>query len=166
MTDRLRRALVAREETFEKDGSEHGSSVQVRNSGVRARALPIVDDDEASEAPTLRPIRFVRSGSDELAPIHELLYRFDVGDHLGALAAAEALLDRSLVPLIVVPDELLGAMRVETSTALLLASIDGRSSLEVVLERCGLPFTDALRALCDLLDARYVALHPAAPLTA
>lgn len=145
MSARLLREITSESDTFDKE----------RSSGVRAKAVRVADD----EAPTLRPLAMVRTASEELAPIHELLYRFDVGDHRGALAAAEALLDGSLVPAIVVPHELLTSMPLDSSSALLLSCIDSSSTLEVVLEKSGLPMLDALRAICDLVDARVVVLR-------
>lgn len=161
MTDRLRpgRAIA---ENFDQDIDEQESGVRARSSGVRVKA-PAADvlflDDE-SEAPTIPPPRAVeRDRTEALAPIHELLYRFDVGDHRGALAAAESLLDRSLIPAIVVAPELLSRMGLDTAPSLLLSCIDGHTSLEAVLDHTGLPMLDALRALCDLLDAKVVTLR-------
>jgi hypothetical protein len=118
------------------------------------------EDDRASNAPTLPPPRVtVRNPRDELAPLHELLYRFEVGDHKGALAAAETLLDRSLVPMVLVPQELLPALALDPRAALLVSCIDGATSLEAVLEASTMPMLEALRALCELLEQRVVTLR-------
>jgi hypothetical protein len=149
-----------------------------RQSGVRASALRLDDAHDVDGAnvksdfavdlfetdedavPTVRPQRMkVKDVRDDLAPLHELLYRFEVGDHKGALAAAESLLDRSLVPIILIPTELLPAMVLDPRAALLVTCVDGRTSLEAVLEASTLPMLDGLRALCELLDRGVVALR-------
>jgi len=112
-----------------------------------------------SEAPTLPPPPSLRDVRDASAPIEELLYRFEVGDHKGALAAAESLLDQRLVPTLVVSWELVPALGLAPDAVLLLTVVDGRASLEQVLEASGMPLLDALRALCVLLDERVVALR-------
>ena len=177
MSERLRKRVAT---PLEKSAL-HAAAVlpEARQSGVRARALRLDEVDEVDveddlgcdpfdldagmgddRAPTLRPLRMkVKDVRDELAPLHELLYRFEVGDHKGALAAAETLLDRSLVPTILVPTELLPAMALDPRAALLVTCVDGTTSLESVLEASTLPMLDGLRALCELLDRGVVALR-------
>ncbi len=131
-----------------------------RPSGVRPTVERAhVGDDDASDAPTLPPPPSLRDLRDTSAPLEELLYRFEVGDHKGALSAAETLLDQRLVPTIVVPRDLLSAIGLEPTAVLLLTFIDGRASLETVLETSGVPMIEALRALCDLLEQRVVVLR-------
>lgn len=134
--------------------SEPAGPKTLRPSGVRETAAR-----HDSEAPTLPPPPSLRDVRDASAPIEELLYRFEVGDHKGALAAAESLLDQRLVPTLVVSWELVPALGLAPDAVLLLTVVDGRASLEQVLEASGMPLLDALRALCVLLDERVVALR-------
>jgi hypothetical protein len=111
-----------------------------------------------TDAPTLPPpamvsvVRF-RSG----APVDELLYRMGVGDYVGALDVAEELLDERAVPIVVLPRSVIAEMTLEYRECLLLACVDGSSTLEKAIDDSGLEMIDALRALCDLLDKRIVA---------
>jgi hypothetical protein len=130
-----------------------------RPSGVRTTAERIDREERAADAPTLPPPPSLRDVRDASAPLEELLYRFEVGDHKGALAAAETLLDQRLVPTLAVPFALLSAMGLDTNAMLLLTSIDGCASLETVLESSGVPMIDALRALCRLLEERIITLR-------
>ena len=58
-----------------------------------------------------------------------------------------------------ITDRLLHAIGLEPTAMLLLAFVDGRASLETVLETSGVPMLEALRALCDLLEQRVVVLR-------
>lgn len=130
----------------------------LRPSGVRPTAERASDPGER-DATTLPPPPSLRDLRDSAAPLEELLYRFEVGDHRGALAAAETLLDQRLVPTVIVPFDLLHALGLDPNAMLLLAYVDGRASLETVLETSGVPMLEALRALCDLLEQRVIVLR-------
>jgi hypothetical protein len=123
----------------------------LRESGVCASA-PLSTD--ARDTPTARPSR--RTETD-LTPLHELLYKFEVGDHLGALATAEALLDAHLVPTALRPFD--PPEPLDATALLLLTFVDGRTTLERVLDASEIPMLDALRALCDLVEGGVVALR-------
>jgi hypothetical protein len=125
---------------------------EVRESGVCTTAVAVVTD--ARDRPTARPARHV---ARELAPLHELLYKFEVGDHLGALATAEALLDACLVPTALRPFDPPEAL--DSTALLLLTFVDGRTTLERVLDASEIPMLDGLRALCDLVEWGVVALR-------
>ncbi len=84
-------------------------------------------------------------------------HKFEVGDHLGALATAEALLDSHLVPTALRPFD--PAEALDPTAALLLGFVDGRTTLERVLDASEMPMLDALRALCDLVEWGVVALR-------
>jgi HD-GYP domain-containing protein (c-di-GMP phosphodiesterase class II) len=60
-----------------------------------------------------------------------------------------ALLDK--VPLVAVPMSQLSALGVDHRSAFILTFVDGSSSLETVLDACGLPRAAALRLVADLL---------------
>lgn len=128
---------------------------------VELERVPIdaVDANDASEQPTLPPPPSLRDVRDTSAPLEELLYRFEVGDHKGALAAAESLLDRRLVPTLVVSWDTIPRLGLSPDAVLLLTSVDGQLALESLLEACGVPMLDAIRALCDLLDRRVITLR-------
>ena len=59
----------------------------------------------------------------------------------------------------IVSRDQLHAFRLEDREELIVSLIDGKTSLEVVLENTGLPMIDALRTLCELVEKRVVALR-------
>jgi len=136
---------------FASESDPFLAHADARESGVCATAALSTDP---RDRPTARPSGHAVS---ELAPLHELLYKFEVGDHLGALATAEALLDAHLVPTALhafEPPETL-----DPTALLLLTFVDGRTTLERVLDASEIPMLDALRALCDLVEWGVVALR-------
>ena len=119
----------------------------------------------SSSKATERPPAHARSSglrlkaSESGFPIQEVLARFELGDFLGALAVAGELLDDGRVPTVIVSRDQLHAFRLEDREELIVSLIDGKTSLEVVLENTGLPMIDALRTLCELVEKRVVALR-------
>jgi hypothetical protein len=114
----------------------------------------------SSEAPTLRPAQLVAVQRIRLgAPVDEILYRFSVGDLTGALAAAESLLDGRCVPVVIVSEVLISAMRLEHEEQFVLPFVDGHSSLEDILRASGLPMLDSLRAISVLLEKNVISLR-------
>ncbi len=136
---------------FASESDPLSPQTDLRESGVCA-AAPV--STRPHDRPTARPMRHA---SSDLAPLHELLYRFEVGDHLGALATAEALLDAHLVPTALHPFD--PPDLVDPTASLLLGFVDGRTTLERVLDASEIPMLDALRALGDLVEAGVVALR-------
>jgi hypothetical protein len=89
--------------------------------------------------------------------IEELVFRFEVGDYLGALSLSDALLRAR-------PERLVSAsvarrMGLDNREAMLFDLIDDRSCLEDVLETSGLPMLDALRSLCSLVQKKVIAVR-------
>jgi hypothetical protein len=91
------------------------------------------------------------------APVDELLYRISMGDHDGALDAAQALFDAGSIPVLVLPVEGMTAL-VGYRADLLLTCVDGVTPLSAVIEASGLEMLDALRALGELLAENVVVL--------
>ena len=102
-----------------------------RPSGVRTKAAPVLD---RHERPTLPPPGKSEKSARVDAPLHELLYRFHVGDHKGALAAASELLDRTLVPVVIVPRAFRRTMPFDHHEAAVLSAVDDTRTLEEVIE--------------------------------
>jgi hypothetical protein len=87
--------------------------------------------------------------------IRELLARFEAGDYLGALAASDAVLDPGGV-LLTTPaaKSAAGAARtLSPAGAQILLLADRRATLEEVVYASGLPMLDALRCICELVEA-------------
>jgi hypothetical protein len=91
--------------------------------------------------------------------VHEVLYRFDMGDVMGALAAADGLLDGRRVPALTVSLDVLDEIDLDHCAVLVLAHIDGVTDLSQVLGASSLSLEDALRTLCELIDRRIVVLR-------
>ncbi len=109
------------------------------------------------ETPTVRApepaeVYEIRSSSE----VDEILYRYSVGDSDAALRGAEPLLGR--VPVVIQSRALFAAMQIGAAEEHLLHLVDGRSVAEVV-SASGLPVHEAMRGLCELLDARVLALR-------
>lgn len=126
------------------------------------RTLPEEVAPPSSQRPTIKPparssgLRLKASDAD--LPIQELLARFELGDYLGALAVADTLLDDRRKPALRATVDELRAFRLDHREGFLLSLVDGRTSLEGVLEASGLPMIDALRIFCELVEKRIIAL--------
>jgi hypothetical protein len=92
--------------------------------------------------------------------IHEILYRFSVGDEVGAVAAAKLLLDGRSAPALTVSFDVLDELVLDYRATLLLARMDGTTSLSGVLDDCGLDTSDAVRTVCELVERRIIVLRP------
>jgi hypothetical protein len=125
----------------------------VRRKVVRAASLAL---DPLEEALLARPVWDSREPEPA---IHELLYRFSVGDEVGAIAAAELLLDGRRVPALTVSLDVLDELSLEHRAALVLAQIDGATPLSRVLTDSGLTRGDAIRTLCELVERRILVLR-------
>ncbi len=91
--------------------------------------------------------------------VQEVLHRCSVGDDVGAVAAAELLLDRRSVPGLTVSDDVLDELPLDALEAALLSRVDGATPLARVLDDCGLDPVDAVRTLCLLLDRHLIVLR-------
>ena len=93
--------------------------------------------------------------------MHELLYRFAVGDEVGAIAAAELLLDGRRVPALTVSRDVLDELELDHRAALVLAQVDGATPLSRVLRDSCLDRGDALRTVCELVERHILTLRDA-----
>jgi hypothetical protein len=89
--------------------------------------------------------------------IEELLFRFEVGDYLGALSLSDALLGAR--PARLVSARIARQVGLDDREAMLFHFVDGATSVEDVLKVSGLPMIEALRSLCSLVQKRVVALR-------
>ena len=114
--------------------------------------------------------------------------RFSLGDYSGALAAAETLLEadpahhealryadncRSVlqqmyaarigpldrVPVVIVPRDQLRWLSIDHRAGFMLSHIDGVSSVEMILDVCGMPLLEALRILFELVQQRVISFR-------
>src|ERR1700691_5621398 len=79
-----------------------------RASGLRRKARPLVTLDPLEEALLSRPLWDAREPEPA---IHEILYRFSMGDEVGAVAAAKLLLDGRRAPALTVSVDVLDELR-------------------------------------------------------
>jgi len=121
-------------------------------------------------------------------PVAEMRERFSLGDYTGALEMAELILaeepgnleaaecgencrtvlenmfaarlgalDR--VPMVVVPRTQMRWLSIDHRAGFVLSLIDGSSSVEMILDVCGMPRLDALRILHELVQQKIVAFR-------
>jgi hypothetical protein len=127
-----------------------------RPSGLRRKAPIARTLDPLEEALLSRPLWDSRVPEPA---VHELLYRFAMGDAAGAIAAAELLLDGRRAPALTVSLDVLDELELDHRAALLLAQVDGTTPLSRVLRDSCLEPGDALRTLCDLVERRILVLR-------
>jgi len=131
-----------------------------RESDAGRPQPPSSTNDPDRDVPTLRTpteVAVVRYKVGVSAD--ELLYRFSVGDHIGALDAAQALFDEEPVPIVSLPSNVARAMPLTHREEYVLSFVDGRRALDYIVNECGLAMLDALAAVCGLLDKRVIALR-------
>jgi hypothetical protein len=148
-------------------------------------AFPRGTYDESNEVTTT-------GSEDELQPVDELQARLDEGDYAGALLLAERLLaldpaderasrlaesareqlvdvysveigGRRRIPHVIMDSDEIRWLALDHRAGFLLSCIDGRMSIEEVLDVSGMPALDALRILCDLRDQSVIALDTKEP---
>ena len=129
----------------------------MRPSGVRRRARTLAALDPLEEALLSRPLWDSRRPEPA---IHEILYRFSMGDEVGAVAAARVLLDGRRVPALTVSLDVLDELTLDERAALFLGRVDATTPLSRVLVDSGLPTAVAIRTLCDLVERRILVLRP------
>lgn len=121
-------------------------------------------------------------------PIVEMQERFALGDYSGALVMAESMLDENpthveareyadscravlqqmytarigpldRVPVVDVARDQLRWLSIDHRTGFILSLVDGFSSLEMILDVCGMPPLDALRMLFELVQQRIISIR-------
>jgi hypothetical protein len=121
-------------------------------------------------------------------PAVEMQEHFALGDYSGALVIAESILDenpthtaareyadscRSVlqemytarlgsldrVPVVAVPRDQLRWLSIDHRTGFILSLVDGVSTIDMILDICGMPALDALRMLFELAQQRVIALR-------
>ena len=128
-----------------------------RPSGLRRKARPVLALDPLEEALLARPLWDSREPEPA---VHEILYRFSVGDEVAAVAAARVLLDGRSVPALTVSFDVLDELVLDYRATLLLAHVDGTTPLSWILDASGLGSRDAVRTLCELVERRIIVLRP------
>lgn len=121
----------------------------------------------SSQRPTLRPVVTasqvrMREAAREMArrlPIQEILARFEFGDFTGALAVAGKLLDERRVPVLTIDLVEVDRDAMSQDEETILALVDGRRSVEEVVEASGLSMLDAFRAMCELAERGLLVLR-------
>jgi hypothetical protein len=93
--------------------------------------------------------------------VHENLYRFALGDWAGGIAAASLLLDGRRVPSLGPSLAILDDLNLDFRASLILEQVDDIRPLYEVLARSSLPYVDALRLFCELVEQRILVLRPA-----
>jgi hypothetical protein len=127
-----------------------------RPSGLRRKAAAPATLDPLEEALLSRPLWDSREPEPA---VHEILYRFSMGDGVGAIAAASLLLDGRRVPALTVSLDVLDELELDHRAALVLAQVDGATPLSRVLEDSCLSPGDAIRTLCELMERRILVLR-------
>ncbi len=127
-----------------------------RPSGMRRKARPLEPLDALEEALLARPLWDSREPEPA---IHEILYRLEMGDEVGAVASVGLLLDGRRVPAFTVSLDILDELSLDHRAVLFLGHVDGTTPLSRVMAQCGLEPVDALRTLCDLVERRIILLR-------
>jgi hypothetical protein len=127
-----------------------------RPSGLRRKAAVASTLDPLEEALLSRPLWDSREPEPA---VHEILYRFAVGDEAGAIAAAGLLLDGRRVPALTVSLDVLDELELDHRAALVLAQVDGTTPLSRVLADSCLDRGTALRTLCELVERHILVLR-------
>ena len=128
------------------------------------------------------------SDADLARQLGDMGDRFSLGDYTGALAIAEAVLERDptnaqasrcadecrakliqmytarvgpldRVPVVMVAREQLRWLSIDHRAGFLLSHIDGISSLEMILDVSGMPLLDALKILAELSQQRVISFR-------
>jgi hypothetical protein len=125
---------------------------------MRRKASVSVTLDPLEEALLSRPLWDSREPEPA---IHEVLYRFSMGDDVGAIAAADLLLDGRRAPALTVSLDVLDELDLDHRAALVLAHVDGTTPMSEVLRESCLDRGTALRTLCELVERRILVLRSA-----
>ena len=146
----------SREEALRPDQRPTVPPPPARPSGLRRRARPQASLDPLEEALLSRPVWDSREPEPA---IHEILYRLEMGDEAGAVAAVGVLLDGRLVPALTVSFDVQGELQLDPRAVVFLARVDGATPLSRVLRDCGLGDVWGVRTLCDLVERRLLVLR-------
>jgi hypothetical protein len=154
---------------------------------IAERVTPI--QEPPAELLELDPVssRPVRTTQDSV--VQDMRERYSVGDFTGALVIAESILEASpadpdamryaqscrdvlmqmycarlgpldQVVIVSVPSDQIRWLSLDHRAGFILSLVDGDSSVEEVLDICGMPRLEALRMLFMLLEQRVIALAP------
>jgi hypothetical protein len=144
------------DETFRLDQRPTIPPPSPRPSGLRRKVPAAVTLDPLEEALLSRPLWDSREPEPA---VHEVLYRFAMGDSVGAIASASLLLDGRRVPALTVSLDVLDELELDHRAALVLAQVDGATPLSRVLEDSCLSRGDAIRTVCELIERRILVLR-------
>ena len=123
---------------------------------MRTKVPAVGSPDPLEEALLSRPVWDSREPEPA---VHEILYRFAMGDEVGAVAAADLLMDGRRVPALTVSLDVLDELELDHRAALVLDHVDGTTDLSGVLRACCLAKGEALRTVCDLVERRILVLR-------
>jgi hypothetical protein len=135
------------------------SQRDIRDSGVLAKSLlaDSVPASHRSTAPAPPSHRYSARPPASNERIEELIFRFEMGDYLGALSLSDALLCAR--PERLVPAPMVRKMGLGHRESLLFELVDNTSCLEDVIAASGLSMVEALRALCVLVQKKLLELR-------
>ncbi|MGD0525456.1 MAG: hypothetical protein ABSE49_09950 [Polyangiaceae bacterium] len=154
--DRIVRRPVIEEEELRLDQRPTIPPPAKRPSGMRRKAPVASSLDPLEEALLSRPLWDSREPEPA---VHELLYRFAVGDEVGAIAAAALLLDGRRVPALTVSLDVLDELELDYRATSVLGLVDGTTPLSELLAQSCLSPGDALRTMCELVERRILVLR-------
>jgi hypothetical protein len=149
---------------------------------VRVTAVQPLDS-----APELASDKEAPPVSGGTNPVVEMQERFALGDYSGALVMAESMLEENpshveareyadscrailqqmytarigpldRVPVVEIARDQLRWLSIDHRTGFILSLVDGVSSLEMILDVCGMPPLDALRMLFELVQQRIISI--------
>jgi hypothetical protein len=81
---------------------------------------------------------------------------------VGAVAAADLLLDGRRAPALTVSLDVLDELDLDHSAAVFLGQVDGTTPLSQMLRECGLDCEQAVRTLCELVERHIIVLRAVA----
>ena len=122
-------------------------------------------DSHTSQCPTPRPPREARrSGLRAALPnaayhaVARVVDKFDSGDFLGALVLAAELFAVLRVPFMLVPPGRVVGLDLDHREGFVVSLVDGRSSLESMIDLSGMSMVETLRIVCRLIEARVIGM--------
>ena len=152
------------------DRAERTSGFQLRTEPAREAQTLDEPFEEPHESPiaepppterqTVRPPSFAPARAaprDPSAILDEVLFRAACGDLAGAIVAGEELLER--VPVVIMPRKELRAVPLGYWELHLVNHLDGERTLLELCEDARMSTADAIRAVCELVDRKIIAMR-------